>query len=135
MKKSILLIAFALLGVSAYSQKIDKNELAQLKTFLNQTNEKGHTNAHDLKITDMNTPSMWHGVKVIDGHVVEIDWRGKDLTGDLSLTNFKYLTTVNVSRNNISKLMLNGCTALLQLNASHNKLSAPWPSRHFQEQN
>jgi hypothetical protein len=77
MKKSILMIAFALCGLIAFAQKVDKNELSQLKTFLNQTNERGHTNAQELKISNLNAPSMWHGVTITNGHVSEIDWRDK----------------------------------------------------------
>ena len=84
MKKYVLIIAFALLGVTAFAQKVDKNELSQLKKFLTQTDDKGRSNAQELKITDLNSPSMWHGVVVSNGHVASIDWSGKRLIGSLS---------------------------------------------------
>ena len=123
MKKSVLLIAFAMCCATAFAQKIDKNELSQLKSFLAQTDDKGKTNAQELKITDLNTPSTWHGIIVENGHVTSIDWQGKRLIGDLSLNNFKGLVALNVSRNHLSSLSLNGNNSLINLNASHNMLS------------
>ena len=123
MKKSVLLIALALCGATAFAQKIDKNELSQLKIFLNHTDEKGKSNAQVLKITDLNTPSTWHGVTVADGHVTSIDWSGKNLIGDLFLDNFESLTSINVSRNHLTMLSLRGCGNLTMLNVSHNMLS------------
>ena len=93
MKKSVLLIALALCGATAFAQKLDKNELSQLKTFLMQSDDKGKSNAQELKITDLNSPSTWHGLTIANGHVTAIDWQGKKLIGDLSLNNFKKLVT------------------------------------------
>ncbi|MDE5959874.1 MAG: hypothetical protein K2G59_06930 [Muribaculaceae bacterium] len=65
MKKAFLMIAVALGSVTAFAQSIDKNELKQLKSFLQQPSaESGKTNAQMLKITDLNTPSAWEGVKI-----------------------------------------------------------------------
>ena len=123
MKKYVLLIAFALCGATAFAQKIDKNELSQLKSFLLQTDDKGKTNAQELKISDLNSPASWHGVTVANGHVTAIDWQGKRLIGELTLNNFKALESIDVSRNRLSMLSLTRNGVLLKLNASHNMLT------------
>ena len=52
MKKALLMIALMLGSVTAFAQKIDKNEVKQLKAFLSQPAEKGGTNATALM--------LWH---------------------------------------------------------------------------
>ncbi len=64
MKKAVLLITLALSSVMVFAQRIDKNELKQLKNFLSQPAEKDATNAQALKITDLNAPATWEGVTI-----------------------------------------------------------------------
>ena len=85
MKKAVFMIALALGSVTAFAQKIDKNEMKQLKAFLEQPAEKDGTNAQALKIVDMNSPATWEGVTVVAGHLTSMDWKDKKRSGDLNL--------------------------------------------------
>lgn len=76
MKKIALFLIVALCSVAASAQSIAKNELKQLQAFLAQPAAEAATNAEALRITDPKAPSTWEGVKVENGHVTAIDWRG-----------------------------------------------------------
>ena len=95
MKKAILMITLMLGCMTVFAQKIDKNELKQLKAFLSMPAEKDGTNAQALKITDLNAPSTWEGVTIENGRVKSIEWKDKHLAGDLSLTGFT-LTHIHI---------------------------------------
>lgn len=123
MKKAVLLITLALSSVMVFAQRIDKNELKQLKNFLSQPAEKDATNAQALKITDLNAPATWEGVTIEGGHVTEIKWKDKKIAGVLDLSGFDNLRSVDVSRNKITSLSVAGDQMLTQLNASRNRLS------------
>ncbi|MDE7472887.1 MAG: hypothetical protein K2M68_04795, partial [Muribaculaceae bacterium] len=122
MKKAVLMIALALVSTSAFAQKIAKNEMKQLKAFLEQPAEKDGTNAQALKIVDMNAPATWEGVTIVDGHVTAIDWKDKKLAGDLDLSGFTQLSNVDVSRNKIASLSVAQDASLTDLNASRNQI-------------
>lgn len=117
------MIALMLGSVTAFAQKMDKNEVKQLQNFLSQPAEKGGTNATALKITDLKSPATWEGVTVANGRVTAIEWKDKHLAGDLDLSGFTALTKVDVSRNALTSLSVAGDAALTELNASRNKLS------------
>lgn len=123
MKKALFMIALMLGSVTAFAQKMDKNEVKQLQNFLSQPAEKGGTNATALKITDLKSPATWEGVTVANGRVTAIEWKDKHLAGDLDLSGFTALTKVDVSRNALTSLSVAGDAALTELNASRNKLS------------
>lgn len=73
MKKALFMIALMLGSVTAFAQKMDKNEVKQLQNFLSQPAEKGGTNATALKITDLKSPATWEGVTVANGRVTAIE--------------------------------------------------------------
>lgn len=79
----------ALLAVAScgFAQSINKSEAKALSSFLNQTSVNGTSNASTLGIQANNIASA-PGVKVENGHVVEIDWSRKNLAGTLNLSNF-----------------------------------------------
>ena len=116
MKKVLFIMAVILGGMTAMAQNLDKNEAKQLQAF-------AKVNATALSATDMKAIGSIEGVKVVGGHVTEIDWKDKKLSGALDLSGFKALTKVDVSRNDLTSLNVSGCANLTELNASRNKLS------------
>ena len=125
MKKALLMIAVMLGSVTAFAQNLDKNELKQLKEFLSQPSaEAGKTNAEALKIHNLNAPASWEGVTIQDGHVTAIKWSDKKLAGDFSLTGFKVLSSLDVSRNSLSSIDTKGNSNLTEVNAYRNKITA-----------
>ena len=117
MKKALLMIAIMLGSVTAFAQ-INKNEVKKLQEFLAQPAEKGGTNASQLKITDLKSPATWEGVTTSGGHVTAIEWKDKHLAGSLDLSGFTALTKVDVSRNALTSLSVDGDAALTELNRS-----------------
>lgn len=103
MKKALLIIAIMLGSVAAFAQSLDKNEAKQLKAFLSEPAKEG-TNASALKVSDLNAIASIEGVTVENGHVTAIEWKDKKLGGTLNLANFKALTKVDVSRNELTSL-------------------------------
>ena len=122
MKKALLIIAVMLGGMSAFAQNLDKNEAKQLKAFLSEPAKEG-TNASALKVSDINAIASIEGITVENGHVTAIEWKDKKLGGSLNLSNFKSLTKVDVSRNELTSLTVAGCPQLSELNAGRNKLT------------
>ena len=94
-----------------------------MQAFLNQTSEKGVSNAQALQINDLTTVATWHGVSIDNGHVVAIDWKDKRLAGRLDLSGFTALKSLDVSHNWLSAVMLTGCSSLIDVNVSHNILT------------
>ena len=123
MKKFAFLFTLLLGSMMVFAQKPNKAELKQLQAFMAQTSEKGVTNAQALNISDLSNPSTWEGVKMDNGRVTSIDWKGKKLAGQLNLAGFNFLQKVDVSRNAITSLSVAGDAALTELNASRNKLT------------
>ncbi|MDE5957282.1 MAG: hypothetical protein K2G78_03115, partial [Muribaculaceae bacterium] len=122
MKTIATLLALALTVGCGYAQNISKSEAKSLNTFLNLPAAKGGNNAEALKMTGNNIASC-PGVKVENGHVVEIDWKGKDLAGTLNLSAFPDLKKIDVSNNKISAIVVSNNPDLVVLNDSHNNLS------------
>ena len=123
MKKALLLMALMVGCMSAFAQKIDKNELKELQAFLAQPTEKHATNAAALKITDVKAPATWEGVTVENGHITAIEWADKHLAGTLNLAGFSQLTKLNVSRNALTALNLDGCANLARVDAQRNRIA------------
>lgn len=122
MKKIALVLAVALSSAASFAQ-INKGELKQLQNFLSQPAKEAATNAEALHITNVKDPSTWEGVTVTGNRVTKIDWKDKKIAGTLDLSGFTALTSVDVSRNALTALTVDGAGALNELNASRNKLS------------
>lgn len=102
-------------------------EVAQLKNFLAQPSAlEGKTNAEALDITDMDDPSTWKTIRwVKSGHeylAERIDWSAYELNGELVLTDFAALDTLNCNGNSLTSLNVAGCGNLRQINCYSNKL-------------
>ena len=105
MKKTITILAILLAaGGTAYAQNLAKAEAKSLSTFLSMPAAKGGTNAEALRMTGQN-PASCPGIKIENGHVVEIDWSKHNLAGTLDLTAFTSLTNVNVSDNKLTAIL------------------------------
>ena len=125
MKKQLLLLSVCLLSVaSVFAQKINKSELRALQAFLNQPAVVASTNAQALKISDLNNPGSWEGIKIEKGQIAEINWAGKNLAGELDLSGFTNLQKVNVSRNRLSSVKVDNTPSLNYLNAGNNRLTS-----------
>ena len=109
--------------MSASAQNVAKNEAKQLQAFLSQPAVAAATNAEALRVSNPKDIASIEGVKVENGHVTAIDWKGKKLAGTLDLKGFTALTKVDVSRNALAGLDVDGATALTELNASRNRLT------------
>lgn len=59
--------------------------------FLQQKSAKGDANYIRLGITDIKNPAMWKGVVWSDGRAISIDWKDKELAGELDLNGFTAL--------------------------------------------
>ena len=124
MKKVITMLSIALcLSGSLYAQNISKTESKSLTAFLSQSAAKGGDNAEALHLIGKN-PAACPGVKVENGHVVEIDWRGKNLAGTLDLSSFPALRKVDVTDNKITALTVANNPSLQVLNAGRNRLTS-----------
>ncbi|MCI5626481.1 MAG: hypothetical protein MR333_02475, partial [Porphyromonadaceae bacterium] len=123
MKRIMLLFAAVLALTAAMAQKPQKNELNQLKTFLQAPSDRGVSNAQALNITDLGNPASWKGVKMENGYITEIDWSHKNLAGALNVSGFKNLQRINVTDNRISSLTLDNDPALIRVDAGRNIIS------------
>ena len=119
MKRTILLLTAALLSAGMTYAQLNKAEAKALGNFLSQTSADGQTNAAALGV-GVNNIAAAPGIKVENGRIVEIDWRGKKLAGSLNLSNFPALQKVNVSDNKLTSLTLANNPALVGVNAAHN---------------
>ncbi len=121
MKRTVLFMAAIMTLSCAWAQKISKNEAKSLQTFLSQTAAKGGNNAEALRMVGNNVATC-PGIKVENGHVTEIDFKGKDLAGTLDLSGFTALKKVDVSNNKITSLTLNNNPALVEIYAGKNRI-------------
>ena len=80
-----------------FAQNLNKKEAKALQTYLSQPSAKGGTNAQQLGVSAAN-PAAAQGLKIENGHVVEIDWKGKDLAGDLNLSGFVHSPALGFRR-------------------------------------
>lgn len=101
----------------------DENEVLKLKVFLNQTDGNSVSNVDKLN-WNINDPSSWNGICFNeDGNVTSIDLEFCDLYGDLDISNFISLTSVNVSENYLASVNVNNCLNLEHIDVSDNSLS------------
>ena len=124
MKKILLLTLLVGISCCVYAQMLDKAEARQLKTFLIQSSENGVTNADALKVYNVDKLSNVEGIVIQNGHVISIKWVDKHLSGNLDLSSFKMLKSVDVSRNKLSSLSVANNPSLVDLNASKNILTS-----------
>ena len=124
MKRVFIMLAVVLGSAGMlFAQKSNQKEVKQLQNFLQQTSAKGDANYIRLGITDIQNPATWKGVVWSDGRAISIEWKDKELAGELDLTGFTALQKVDCSRNQLTGIEVSGCTALNTLNVSRNKLS------------
>ena len=124
MKKTTLLLSAALFFavINANSQNTD--EVSALISFLNSsTAQGGRTNADMLRIKDLSNPASWTGVVWENGNVKNINWRGYALSGNISLKNFTSLQNLDLSRNHITSVEIDGCSSLKTADLSRNNLT------------
>ncbi|MDE6041267.1 MAG: hypothetical protein K2F99_06790, partial [Muribaculaceae bacterium] len=117
MKKIALFLAVALSSAASFAQ-VNKAELKALQNFLNEPAKEAATNAEALKISNIKDPATWEGVTVVGKNVVAIDWKDKKLGGTLALSGFTALTTVDVSRPELTAVPVAHDPALVEFNAS-----------------
>ena len=110
---------------------------ACLREFLETTDDSGVKNGKKINNNyNANETSTWTGVtwESINGvmRITEIDWKGKDLYGNLNLSACSKLTSLDVGYayheegdlyNYLTGLNVSGCTALQYLNCSCNALT------------
>ncbi|MFR5541206.1 MAG: hypothetical protein ACLTID_09870 [Barnesiella sp.] len=113
MKRVLLLIALAMGSLIVFAQKPNKNEVKKLQNFLQQTSAKGDANYQRLGIASLNSPETWTGVVWSNGRVVSIDWKDKDLSGNLDVDGFTALRSMDCSRNKIKQVNVSNCTIIL----------------------
>ncbi|WP_407934821.1 leucine-rich repeat domain-containing protein, partial [Barnesiella intestinihominis] len=124
MKRVFIMLAIVLGSAGLlFAQKSNQKEVKQLQSFLQQKSAKGDANYIRLGITDIKNPAMWKGVVWSDGRAISIDWKDKELAGELDLNGFTALQKVDCSRNQLTEINVSNCTALNTLNVSRNKLS------------
>ena len=100
MKSTVLFLAAMMTISCGFAQSLNKKEAKALLSYLSQPSAKGGTNAQALGVNATNL-AVAPGIKIENGHVTEIDWKGKDLAGDLNLSGFDALTQGDVSDNKI----------------------------------
>ncbi len=100
------------------------NELAQIKQFLNSTDDNNVSNLDKLG-WDIDDETTWEGITFNNsGNVSSIDLEFEDLYGTLNLSNFTDLEYVNVASNWITSINLSGCTSLTHLDVLDNELTS-----------
>ena len=92
----LLLVVFSVITINA--QQLSKNEVKQLKTFLQLLSHSNKTNAQLIGIKDLNNPATWNGVEWSNGHVKSIMWRGYSIAGDLDLSGMVDLQNIDLSK-------------------------------------
>ena len=102
-------------------------DVARLRTFLEQAGMFG-TNGSILSYSyDADDPTTWSGVtwSEIDGElrVTKITWSYAFLGGSLDLSGCTTLTELDCYFNQLTSLNVTGCTALTTLNCSFNQLT------------
>ena len=123
MKRTTLFLAALMAITCGWSQNLSKSEAKSLQAFATQASAKGGDNGSALGFTG-GSFANFPGITVsADGHVTEIDWRNKDLAGNLDLSKFPALQKVNVSGNKIVTLTLSANPQLVEVNAGHNRIT------------
>ena len=96
----------------------DLYEVSILSTFANSDNNNSILN------WDLEDPSTWDGITWNnEGHVSQIDFAYKWLTGSLDCSNFTALESLNVYANLLTEIDLTGDSSLTSFNCSYNDFS------------
>ena len=99
--KNLLFLVFLFVSVTAtLKAAVPEAEKQALIAFYNSTNGSEWTNKWNLE-SDV---SKWHGVKVINNHVAEINLFRNNLSGTIpaSIGNLKSLTSLNLAFNSLT---------------------------------
>ena len=103
MKRVFIMLAVVLGSAGMlFAQKSNQKEVKQLQNFLQQTSAKGDANYIRLGITDIQNPATWKGVVWSDGRAISIEWKDKELAGELDLTGFTALQKLDCSSNQLT---------------------------------
>ena len=114
MKRVLFTMGMLLLGsVVLFAQKPNKMEVRNLQSFLQQKSARGDTNADRLEISSINSPMTWKGVVWNNGQVQEINWKDKDLAGELNVKGFTALQKSGRTNASYSKRLVTGKFKLL----------------------
>ncbi len=74
---------------------------------------------------DIDNPATWEGVSWnADGNVESIDLSFKNLSGELDLSGFSSLKSLDLSGNEITGVTLSNCSSLEEIDCSFNKLTS-----------
>lgn len=115
-------------GDAAYAA----NEVDQIKAFLRQASAcEGQSNAAVLGVdtTAWAEGDLW--LHALEGlrlsgqetlHVVSVDWDNRDLAGELDLSGFAQLDSLDVTGNALTALVLDECPALRKIHCQDNAL-------------
>lgn len=122
---SLLILLFP---CSLLAAVYNNNDYSKLQTFLNEPSAiDGKTNGQALNdLYDKDNPSTWTGVTWNADNpisVASIDWKNKNLAGDLNLNGFTSLTDCDISQNKIDSVSLTGTDNLVTFDAYSNILS------------
>lgn len=97
----------------------NQDEMLSLSSFANQSD--------NLPILGwvIDDPSTWEGITWnADGNVESIDLSFKNLSGELDLSGFSSLKSLDLSGNEITDVTLSNCSSLEEIDCSFNKLSS-----------
>jgi Leucine-rich repeat (LRR) protein len=104
----------------------NEEEVAKLINFFNRPSSNGTTNGNIIGITKIGNPESWNGVEwtneISDRRVVSINWHSLGLSDTLSLSDFIKLTSIDVSGNQLAKVVLTNTPLLKKGLFDNNKL-------------
>lgn len=128
----MLLVFFptSALAEDANSDGYNDNDFSKLQTFLNQPSSvSGKTNGDCINPASYNSadPTTWLGVIWSDDtqkRVTAIYWADKALAGNIDISNFTSLSTLQCYYNEISSINLNGDLSLTEIDVCNNNLSS-----------
>lgn len=97
----------------------NQDEMLSLSSFANQSD---NSSVLGWNIDD---PSTWEGITWnADGNVESIDLSFKNLSGELDLSGFTSLKSLDLSGNEITGVTLSNCSSLEEIDCSFNKLTS-----------
>lgn len=100
-------------------KEYNSNEISKLKAIANYENNNDELN------WDLDNPSTWDGVTwSSDGHVKNIDFSYKWLTGTADFSGFCSLETLNLYADLFDEIDISGCSILSSFNCSYNDLNS-----------
>lgn len=98
-------------------KSFNENEITKLETIYNNNSDVLEWNLLD--------PSTWEGITWnADGNVESIDLSFKNLSGELDLSGFSSLKSLDLSGNEITGVTLSNCSSLEEIDCSFNKLTS-----------